>query len=159
MFIQITKEEFLKDISKKAWYQTNNIIWTILFLYPLVSIIDFIYTPDIWVQFLIVRIISVLIIYALYSFFRRNKYNYRILLHITFFILSAISALLCNMVNIQQLNIYFLVYSAIILFFNLQVFWEPIHSVIQSLLAFVLLSIFFNALNEYTIDLFINNGG
>jgi len=159
MFIQITKEEFLKDISKKAWYQTNNIIWTILFLYPLVSIIDFIYTPDIWVQFLIVRIISVLIIYALYSFFRRNKYNYRILLHITFFILSAISALLCNMVNIQQLNIYFLVYSAIILFFNLQVFWEPIHSVIQSLVALVLIALFFNTLSQYTLDLFISNGG
>jgi len=159
MFIQITKEEFLKDISKKAWYQTNNIIWTILFLYPLFSIIDFIYTPDIWVQFLIVRIISVLVIYALYSFFRRKNYNYRILLHITFFILSAISALLCNVVNIQQLNIYFLVYSAIILFFNTLVFWESIHSVIQSLIALVLIALFFNTLSQYTLDLFISNGG
>src|SRR5476651_852163 len=119
MFVQITKEEFAKDISKKAWYQTNNIIWAILFLYPLISIIDFIYTPDVWIQFFIVRIITVLIVYALYSFFRKGNYNYRILLHITFFLMSATSALLCNIVNIQQLNIYFLVYSAIILFFNL----------------------------------------
>jgi len=159
MFIQITKEEFLKDISKKAWYQTNNIIWTILFLYPLVSIIDFIYTPEVWIQFLIVRIITVLIVYGLYNFFRAKNYNYRILLHITFFSLSATSALLCNVVNIQQLYVYFLVYSAIILFFNLQVFWEPIHSVIQSLVALVLLAIFFNAFNQFSLDLFIGNGG
>jgi len=159
MFIQITKEEFLKDISKKAWYQTNNIIWTILFLYPLISIIDFIYTPDIWIQFLIVRIITVLIIYGLYNFFRSKNYNYRILLHISFIALSGTSALLCNLVNIQQLNIYFLVYSAIILFFNLQVFWEPIHSVIESLAALILLAIFFNSFNQYTLDLFVSNGG
>ncbi len=159
MFVQITKEEFTKDILKKAWYQTNNIIWTILFLYPLISIIDFIYTPEIWVQFLIVRIITILIIYALYNFFRWKNYNYRILLHITFFMLSVTSAILCNIVNIQQLNIYFLIYSAIILFFNLQIFWEPIHSVIQSLIALILLSIFFNTLNQYSLDLFVSNGG
>ena len=159
MFIQITKEEFLKDISKKAWYQTNNIIWTILFLYPLISIIDFIYTPELWIQFLIVRVISVLVIYALYNYFRQKNYSYRILLHIAFFILSATAALLCCIVNIQQLSIYFLVYSAIILFFNVQVFWEPIHSVIQSLIALMLIAIFFNTLSQYTLDLFISNGG
>src|SRR6187402_194460 len=131
MLVQITKEEFLKDISKKAWFQTNNIIWTIIFLYPLISIIDFIYTPGIWVQFLIVRIITVLIILGLYNIFRKKNLSYRVLLHITFILLSATSALLCSLVNIQQLNIYFLLYAAIILFFNLQVFWEPIHSVIE----------------------------
>jgi len=159
MFVQITKEEFLKDISKKAWYQTNNIIWTILFLYPLFSIIDFIYANDIWVQFLIVRIISVLIIYGLYTFYRRKNYNYRYLLHITFIILSATSALICNIVNITDLNVYFLAYSAVILFLNLQVFWEPIHSVIQSLAALILLAIFYNAIRQYELDVFISNGG
>ena len=34
MFIQITKEELARDISKKAWYQTNNIIFTIILLVP-----------------------------------------------------------------------------------------------------------------------------
>src|ERR1700761_8832419 len=159
MFIQITKEEFAKDIGKKAWYQTNNIIWTILFLYPLISIIDFIYTPDIWLQFLIVRIITVLVIYVLYNYFRRKGLNYRFLLHVSFFLLSATCAMLCNMVGVDHLQIYFLVYSAVILFFNLQVFWEPIHSVIQSLIALVLLVIFFNIFNDYTIELFISSGG
>jgi len=159
MFIKVTKEEFLKEISKKAWYQTNNIIWTILFLYPLISIIDFIYTPEIWIQFLMVRIITVLVVYGTYNLFRRRNFNYRILLHITFIIISATSALLCNIVNIQQLNIYFLVYAAIILFFNLQVFWEPIHSVIQALIAIALLAVFFDAVNQYPLDLFISSGG
>lgn len=159
MLVQINKEEFSKELLKKAWYQTNNIIWTIIFLYPLFSIVDFIYANEIWLPFLIVRIILVLVIYILFSFFQSKKYSYRLLLHISFLLLSATSALLCTLVNIQELNIYFLVYSAIILFFNLQVFWEPVNSVIQALIALLLLAIFFNIFCEYDVDLFISNGG
>src|ERR1700761_6694907 len=156
MFVQITKEEFSKEILKKAWYQTNNIIWTILFLYPLVTIIDIICNPAIWVQFLIVRIITDIIIYGLYTFFKGRDYNYRVLLHVTFFILSCTSALLCNLVNIQQLNVYFLVYAAIFLFFNVQVFWEPANSVVHFLLVLLMIALFFNEINSYSIDLFVN---
>jgi len=159
MFIQITKEELSRDLSKKAWYQTNNIIFSIILLYPLFSIIDFIYANAVWLQFFIVRIIISVVIYALHTFFQRQKYNYRILLHISFLFLSVTSALLCTLVNIEQLNIYFLLYSVVILFFNLQVFWEPVNSVIQTLIAFLLLILFFNVFGEYTLDLFISNGG
>src|SRR6185312_7253153 len=62
-------------------------------------------------------------------------------------------------VDLQQLNIYYLLFSAIILFFNLQVFWEPINSVIQVLLALLLLAIFFRLFSQYTLDLVISNGG
>ncbi|MDB5018025.1 MAG: hypothetical protein JWQ84_2857 [Mucilaginibacter sp.] len=159
MFVQITKEEFVKEISKKAWYQTNNIVWTVIFIYPLFSIIDFIFAYSIWLQFFIIRIITDLIILALYSFFQRKKYNYRILLHITYLLLAVTSAVLCNIVDIQQLNVYYLLFSAIILFFNLQVFWEPINSVLEALISLVLLAIFFTLLNQYTLDLVISNGG
>lgn len=159
MFIQITKEELARDLSKKAWYQTNNIIFSIILLYPLFSIIDFIYANNVWLQFFIVRIIISVVIYALHTFFQRQKYNYRILLHISFLFLSVTSALLCTLVNIEQLNIYFLLYSVVILFFNLQVFWEPLNSVIQTLIAFLLLAFFYNTFSQYTFDLFISNGG
>jgi len=159
MFIQITKEELARDISKKAWYQTNNIIFTIILLYPIFSIVDFIYANDIWLQFFIIRIIISIVIYALHGLFQRQKYNYRVLLHISLLLLSATSAVLCTLVNVEQLNIYFLLYSVIILFFNLQVFWEPFNSVVQTLLAFLLLLIFFNLLSDYTLDLYISNGG
>lgn len=159
MFVQISKEEFAKESNKKAWYQTNNIIWTIIFLYPLLSIVDFIYANDIWVQFLIIRIIVVLVILGAYTLFQARKYDYRILLHIAFFLLSIPSAILCNVVNIQELTVFFLIYSAIILFFNLQAFWEPINSVVQVIIALLLLTIFFNTLNQYVLDLFISNGG
>ena len=92
MFVQITKQEFLREINKKAWYQTNNIIWTIIFIYPLFSIIDFIFAPDIWLQFFIVRIITDLVILAFYSLFQRKGYNYRVLLHVTLLILSVTTA-------------------------------------------------------------------
>jgi len=159
MFIQITKEELARDLSKKAWYQTNNIIFSIILLYPLFSIIDFIYANTVWLQFFIVRIIISVVIYALHTLFQRQKYNYRILLHISFLLLSVTSAFLCTLVNIEQLNVYFLLYSVVILFFNLQVFWEPVNSVIQTFIAFLLLTLFFNVFGEYTLDLFLNNGG
>jgi len=159
MFVQITKEEFQKEILKKAWYQTNNIIWTIIFIYPLFSIVDFIFANGIWVQFFIIRIITDLIILGLYSLFQRKGYNYRLLLHITLFMLSLTSAVLCNIVELQQLNIYFLMFATIILFFNMQVFWEPINSIIEVLLAFILLAIFFNLLNQYSLDLVVATGG
>ena len=105
------KEEFTREISKKAWYQTNNIIWTIIFIYPVFSIVDFIFANGIWLQVFIVRVITDLLILALYSFFQRKNYNYRILLHLTLLLLSITSALLCNIVDLQQLNIYYLLKS------------------------------------------------
>src|SRR3978361_701098 len=117
MFVQITKEEFLKEISKKAWYQTNNIIWTVIFIFPLFSIVDFIFANNIWLQFFIVRIITDLVILALYSLFQRKNYNYILLLHLSLLLISVTSALLCNLVDIQQLNVYYLLYGAIFLFF------------------------------------------
>jgi signal transduction histidine kinase len=159
MFVQISKEEFRKELTKKAWYQTNNIIWTIIFLYPLFSIVDFIYANNIWLQFFIVRIITVLIIYGIYSLFQARKYDYRTLLHISFFLLSATAAVLCTVVNIQQQTTYYLIFATVVLFFNLQVFWEPVNSILQTLIAVLLLALFFNLLSEYTLDLVINNGG
>jgi signal transduction histidine kinase len=159
MFVQIDKDEFLKEVSKKAWYQAHNIVWTIFFLYPLFSIVDFIYAPDIWMQVFITRIIIILVLYILYNYLHGKRYNYRILLHIAFFLISMLSALLCTLVNPQQLNIYFLLYSVIVLFFNLQVFWEPIHSLIQTLIAILALAFFFNLFCDYSIDIFITNGG
>ncbi|MET3502936.1 signal transduction histidine kinase [Mucilaginibacter rubeus] len=159
MFVQISNEELIRETSKKAWYQTNNIIWTIILLYPTFSIIDYIYEPNIWLQFLIGRLITIMLILGLHNLFQAKKYSYRILLHISFFMLSATTAMLCNLVNIQHLNIYFLLFATIILFFNLQVFWEPLNSIIQTLMAFLLLAIFYNLLSEYNLDLILSNGG
>ena len=159
MFVSITKDEFSKEILKKAWYQTNIIIWAILFIYPLFSIVDFIFANGIWVQFFIIRIIADLLIYGAYNYFRRKKYDYRLLLHLAFFLTSIISAILCNIAELQQLTIYYLLFSVAILFFNLQVFWEPVNSIIQILLAILLLCIFFNLLAQYSLDLVIDNGG
>src|SRR3569833_134765 len=159
MFVQLTKEELNREISKKAWYQTNNIIWMVLFVYPLFSIVDFIFANTLWLQFFIVRIITDLVILALYSLFNRRNYNFRTLLHISLFLISATSALLCNVVDLQVLNVYYLMYGAVFLFFNLMVFWEPVNSVIQAVCALVLLGIFFNLFSQYNLDLVLANGG
>ena len=159
MFVQINKDELLKEITKKAWYQTNIVIWSIIFLFPLFSIIDFIYSPGLWLQFFIVRLIIVLVIYMLFNVYQNKGQKYRILLHVAFFLLSANSALLCTLVNSQDLSVYFLLYSVVILFFNLQVFWEPVNSVVQTIVSILLLTFFFNLFTDYGADIFINNGG
>jgi len=159
MLVQINKEEFSKEVTKKAWFQTNNIIWSIILLYWLFSIPDFFYAKDVAMQFLIGRLIIVMLLYMLYNFLHSKNYDHRILLHVAFLLLSATSALLCTLVNPAELNIYFLLYSVVVLFFNMQVFWEPINSIIQALIALVLLSVFFNLFSEYSIDIFISNGG
>lgn len=160
MFVQIDKDELSKEITKKAWYLTNNIVWTVIFIFPLFTILDFIYLPGVWVQFFVARIIVVMGIYMLYNLFQRNNYNYRILLHIAFIAVSVICAILCTMVKLEQLNIYFLTYAAIILFFNVQVFWEPLNSVVQAVISLMLLSVFFSTFNtDYPLDVFVTNGG
>ncbi|MDR6945281.1 sensor histidine kinase [Mucilaginibacter pocheonensis] len=159
MFVQIAKDELIKETSKKAWFQTNNIIWSIILLYPIFSIVDYIYASEIWVQLFIIRLITSILIFTLHGVFVAKKYDYRLLLHISFFILSLTSAILCNIIKIQDLNIYYLVFATIVLFFNLQVFWEPFNSLIQVLIALLLLAIFFNLLSEYNLDIVISNGG
>jgi signal transduction histidine kinase len=159
MIAQINKDEYLKETRKKAWFLTNNIIWTTIFLFPLLGIIDFVYAPNDWPAFIITRVIVVAVIYALYNFFHNKKLDYRILLHLTFFLLSAVTAVFCCVIDINHLTVYFLMYGVIILFFNLQVFWEPVNSLIQSLVAIMLLAICYNILSEYSLDLFISNGG
>jgi len=159
MFVQLNKEELIAENSKKAWYLTNNIVWTIIFVFPVFSVLDFVYLNKYWVQFFIARIIIIMLIYMFYNLFQRNNYNYRILLHFAFLSISVIGAVLCTLVDIQQENIFFLSYAAIVLFFNVQVFWEPINSVIQALVSLVLLGIFFRAFNDNSLDVFVTNGG
>jgi len=159
MFVQLNKEELVAENSKKAWYLTNNIVWTIIFIFPVFSVLDFVYLNKYWVQFFIARIIIIMLIYMFYNLFQRNNYNYRILLHFAFLSISVMGAILCTLVDVQQENIFFLSYAAIVLFFNVQVFWEPINSVIQALISLVLLGIFFRAFNDNSLDVFVTNGG
>ncbi|MEO8885686.1 MAG: HAMP domain-containing sensor histidine kinase [Mucilaginibacter sp.] len=159
MFVQITNEEFSRDISKKAWQQTNNIIWAIVFVYPFISIIDFLRIPNIALPFLIARLATVLFIFGLYTLFHKVKLSYRILLHITFLLLSVTSAFACAIVDVSQLGIYLMVYSAILLLLNLLVFWEPVHSIIQSAIAVLLTVALFALFSKYSLAVFISNGG
>ena len=52
-----------------------------------------------------------------------------------------------------------MIYATVILFFNLQVFWEPINSIIQVAIALLTTAILFDVLSQYTLDLIISNGG
>jgi len=159
MFVQLNKDELAAENSKKAWYLTNNIVWTIIFVFPVFSVLDFVYLNKYWIQFFIARIIIIMLIYMLYNLFQRNNYNYRILLHFAFLSISIVGAMLCTLIDVQQENIFFLSYAAIVLFFNVQVFWEPINSVIQALFSLVLLGIFFKTFNDNNLEFFVTNGG
>jgi signal transduction histidine kinase len=158
MFIQITKQEFSKEILKKVWHQTNLIVFAAALIYPLFSIVDYLYAPAIWLQFFIARIIISVALYGLHRLFHNKQYDSRLLLHISFLLLSITSALSCSLVSTDHLTVYFLLYAAVILFFNHQAIWKPINSVIQTLLAFLFVLVFFKLFSTYNLALFTNNG-
>ena len=81
------------------------------------------------------------------------------MLHVSFFLISFTSALLCSLVDVSVLYIYFAFYSAFILLINIRLFWEPVNSFLQSLLAYVLLAIFFYTVSSYNVNTFITSGG
>ena len=158
MFTQITKNEFSKEILKKVWHQTNLIVFAVALAYPLFSIVDYLYARNVWQQFLIARISISIALYGLHRLFYHKQYDSRLLLHISFFLISITSALACSLVNPDRLTVYFLLYAVVILFFNHQAIWKPINSVTQTLLAFLFVLVFLKLFSIYNLALFTNNG-
>ena len=69
MLAQITEEEFSKEVLIRTWYRVRALIRKIIFLYPLVSVIDIIYAKNVCLQFLAARVITIFIVTALYFFY------------------------------------------------------------------------------------------
>ncbi|HUX85164.1 MAG TPA: hypothetical protein VMV20_08010, partial [Chitinophagaceae bacterium] len=64
----ISPEAFNQKLLAKAWFNANIIIWFTIFVYPLFTILDFIYAGTIWQVFFVLRVFVALVLYAFHEF-------------------------------------------------------------------------------------------
>lgn len=151
--------EFKQRFRGKAWYNANIIIWFTIFVYPLFSILDFIYALGIWQVFFLLRVSVAVILYLLYDLAVRTKQPPNTLLHSALLMLSAVQALECNLAARTVLPIYFILYTAIFISYNLIVLWESGNSFMHLLAGMFFLSGFQLIFQQHSVNEMINDGG
>ncbi|WP_231426301.1 hypothetical protein [Pedobacter sp. Leaf250] len=156
--IVVGDADYNKQIKKNSLYYANIIVWTVMFLYPLVGILDFVYANQIFQELFLVKIITVVLIYVVYDLCRRAGASIDITLHATFFLIAANAAIVCNIVSFEVAPVFFLIYSSLFMLFNLAVFWAPINSFAQLLSTLILLSIGYQIFNEVSLETYLAQG-
>lgn len=156
--IVVDDVEYNKQIKKNSLYYANIIVWTVMFLYPLLGILDFIYANSIFQELFLLKIITILLIYVVYDLSRRTGRSINVSLHATFFLISANAALVCNVVSFEVAPVFFLVYSSLFMLFNLAVFWPAVNSFAQLLSTLIMLSIGYHAINQVTLETYLSQG-
>lgn len=135
----LSEAEVSRVLQRKARSYINVLFWSILFIFPLFCILDFIFAPTIWHTFFFIRLILLLIFYAVYDLGERLHWSPNILMHTCFAGISLSMALLCTLAPIEALGTYYLIYSIVFICFNLMVLWKARNSVFQAILAFAFL--------------------
>lgn len=156
--IHIDDEAFNKQLVRKSLYYSNIIIWTVVFFYPLLGIVDYIYAYDIYQVLVLVKVITILIIYAVYDICSRLSLSPLIPLHVSFTTIGINAAILCNIVSFEVAPIFFLVYATLFMLFNLAVFWRPSYSFGHFFSTLIFIVVAFHLLNIGSVDIFITQG-
>lgn len=151
--------EFTQRQKNKAWYNANIIIWFTIFVYPLFSILDFIYAGEIWQIFFLLRVSVAVILYLLYELSVKTKQAPYKLLHSAFLMLTAIQALECNLVESDVLPIFFILFTAIFISYNLIVFWKSSNSFLHLFAGVIFLTGFQLIFHQHSVNEMINDGG
>lgn len=156
----VTPAELAREVNRRAWYATNIVVWGILFVYPLFTILDYVFAEYLWQPMLLVRLLSVGVFYLIYAASRRWGWNYRVPLHLILAIISLTYAVLINVVDYEAIGAYFVTLAALLLLFNAIVFWESFNSYLQMALASVLLLLLHSLLSQrYPLSVYVENGG
>ena len=156
----VSEAELSQQVYRRSWYVTNIIIWAFLFIYPFFSILDLIFAPYVWQSLLMIRLITVLIVYVVYELARKRRLDHRLPLHIMFATVSVTYAVLCNIVDLSAVSTYFLTLSVIFLLINSVIYWESTNSYLHTALAIILLLLGYYTLNQrYPLATFFEEGG
>ncbi|WP_316801241.1 hypothetical protein [Pedobacter frigidisoli] len=156
--IQVNDNALHKQLVKKYLYYSNIIIWTVIFFYPLLGILDYIYAYEIYQTLILIKVITVLVIYAVYDICSVKRASPLIPLHITFFTIACNAAVLCNLVSFEVAPIFFLVYASLFMLFNLAVFWHPSNSFGHFFATLFMIVLCFHTINNGSLALFITQG-
>ncbi len=157
---KIAQEKLFKELNAKGLFYANVIHWTTLFLLPLFWLLDYLFLPDKWVNLLLVRIIVTVFTYAIYVWGNSAKWPYSVTVSIFCSVNVLMNAIICATLPVTNMLTYFLMFAVIMLLFNITIFWKPVYSLIQYVLASVAIAICFRLTHKYDgFNELISNGG
>lgn len=156
--IYVSEMAYEKQLTKKSTYYANIIIWTVIFLYPLLGILDYVYAYPIYQELFLTKIIIVLLIYAVYDISLKLEKSADPALHTTILLISINVSIICNIVPFDIAPIFFMVFASLSMLFNLVVFWNPVNSFGHFFATLIFMAIGYHLLNTVSVETYITQG-
>jgi len=156
----INREELSEQLNKKGIFYGNVVIWTIMFSLPLFWLMDFLFVSDQWVDFMLIRVIVAIISYIIYFLGLRLKWDFTKILLWFILINLVMHSVFCGIIATSHVLPYFLTLSILVLLINTVIFWQPMYSILNCLLSFFIIFLFFSfkgRVDKY--NLMIAHGG
>ncbi|WP_443945378.1 hypothetical protein ACJVDH_21075 [Pedobacter sp. AW1-32] len=156
--IQVNDLAYSKQLVKKSLYYSNIIVWTVIFIYPMFGVLDYIYANALFQILFLAKIVSVFVIFLVYDITQRVGKWPLLPLHVTFTLISVNAALICNLVDFDVAPIFFLLYAALFMLFNLAVFWPASYSFGHFFGCLLYIAIAYQILNTISVEVFLTQG-
>ena len=159
-YVNIDQEELSQELIAKGKYYANVVHWTLIFSLPIFWLLDYIFLPEYWDNLLFIRLIFAILTYVIYVWGSKKKWPYYLTVVVFGGLNMALHAGICAIVSVNHMLPYFLLFSVVVLLFNITVLWPPRYSLILSGVAFLALILFFKLFNRYDgYDSLVANGG
>lgn len=159
-YVNIDQDELSLELNVKGKYYANVVHWTLIFSLPIFWLLDYIFLPSDWDNLLFIRLIVAILTYIIYVLGSKKAWPYYITVTVFGGLNMLVNAGICAMVSLNHMLPYFLLFSVVILLFNITVLWPPRYSLIQCSIAFGALILFFKIFNRYDgYDSLVANGG
>jgi len=156
--IQVNDVAYSKQLVKKSLYYSNIIVWTIIFIYPMFGVLDYIYANSLFQILFLSKIVTVFVIYLVYDITQRMAKWPLLSLHVAFTLIAVNAAVICNLVDFDVAPIFFLLYAALFMLFNLAVFWPASYSVGHFFACLLYIAIGYQLLNNVSVEIFLTQG-
>ncbi|WP_406823387.1 sensor histidine kinase [Pedobacter sp. KACC 23697] len=156
--VYVSEVAYEKQLTKKSTYYANIIIWTVLFLYPLLGILDYVYAYPIYQALFLTKVIIVLLIYAVYDISMRLGKSSDFALHTTILLISLNASIICNIVPFDIAPVFFMVFASLAMLFNLVVFWNPVNSFGHFFTTLIFIAVGYHLLNTVSVETYITQG-
>ncbi|WP_293788546.1 hypothetical protein [uncultured Pedobacter sp.] len=156
--VYVSDAVYEQQLTKKSIYYANIIIWTVIFLYPLLGILDYVYAYPIYQVLFLSKIIIVVLIYAVYDISIRLGKSTDSALHTAFILIALNASIICNIVPFDIAPVFFMAFASLSMLFNLVVFWNPINSFGHFFATLLLMAVGYHLLNTVSVETYITQG-
>ncbi|MFP5041142.1 sensor histidine kinase [Parasediminibacterium sp. JCM 36343] len=161
-FVNIDQESLSMEMKAKAKYYANVIHWTLIYALPLFWLLDYSFLSADWLWLFAIRICIVFLSHCFYIYggLAKNNWGTEMTLSIIVGLNTFFYASICSIASVSSILPYFLLFSIFFVLLNITVFWKPFYSILQCLIAYGVLIVFYKLFNKYDgYDVLIANGG